>query len=360
MKTVKTALITGITGQDGPYLARLLLQKGYQVHATYRRSSSATFWRLEYLGIQDHENLHIVNHDITDFGGTIRLLQECQPDEVYNLAAQTFVGSSFEQPSQTSQITGMGVLNLLEAVRIVNPRIRFYQASSAEMFGKVQAMPQTEETPFYPRSSYGVAKLFAHWMTINYRESYGIFTGIGILFNHESPLRGLEFVTRKITSSVAAIKYGAQEKLALGTLDTYRDWGFAGHYVEGIWATLQADQPDTYIFATNTTKSVRSFAAMAFQAAGIALVWRGAGASERGYCAETGRELVYVDPALRRPAEVDILQGDLDKALRLLGWRPKTSVEELCSAMVEADLIRAETKHRRSEICTPAARSSAA
>lgn len=337
---MKTALITGITGQDGPYLARLLLRKGYRVCGTYRRSSSANFWRLRYLGIFGHENLHLINHDITDAGGAYRLLERCEPDEVYNFGAQTFVGSSFDQPTQTSLITGMGVLNMLEAIRNVNPRIRFYQASSAEMFGKVQTVPQTEATPLYPRSPYGVAKVFAHWMTINFRESYDMFAGIGILFNHESPLRGEEFVTRKITAAAAAIRMGSSEKLGLGNLDAQRDWGYAEDFIEGIHAILQADVPDTFVLATNVASTVRSFASMAFEAVGLPLEWRGKGLEERGYCAATGRELVFVDPSFHRPAEVDFLRGDPTKAEQVLGWRPKTSLKELCTMMVEADLQR--------------------
>jgi GDPmannose 4,6-dehydratase len=351
---MKTALITGITGQDGPYLARLLLRKGYRVYGTYRRSSSANFWRLRYLNVLDHEHLTLVNYDITDPGGAFRLLEKCQPDEVYNLGAQTFVGSSFDQPKQTSLITGLGVLNLLEAIRMVNPRIRFYQASSAEMFGKVQAVPQREDTPFYPRSPYGVAKLFAHWMTINFRESYDMFAGIGILFNHESPLRGEEFVTRKITSTVAAIKLGSAEKLALGNLDARRDWGYAEDFVEGIWSILQADTPDTFVLATNVASTVRSFADMAFEAVGIPLEWRGEGLDERGYCAASGRELVYVDPSFHRPAEVDFLLGDPGKAERLLGWRPKTSLKELCTMMVQADLAREKDRRDSPAAIAPA------
>lgn len=347
---MKTALVTGITGQDGAYLARLLLRKGYRVHGSDRRSSSANFWRLRDLDVLGHEHFHLINHDITDSGGAFRLLDRCEPDEIYNLAAQTFVGSSFEQPTQTSLITGLGVLHLLEAVRTVNPKIRFYQASSAEMYGKVQAIPQTEETPFYPRSPYGVAKLFAHWMTINFRESYDLFAGIGILFNHESPLRGEEFVTRKITATAAAIRCGSAETLALGNLDAQRDWGYAGDFVEGIWAILQAEKPDTFLFATRSASTVRAFASMAFEAVGLPLEWRGKGLAERGYCAATGRELVVVDPALHRPAEVDFLLGDYGKAERLLGWRPKTSLAELCAIMVQADLRR--ERQRREGVST--------
>jgi GDPmannose 4,6-dehydratase len=237
----KVALITGITGQDGAYLAQLLLDKGYTIYGTYRRTSSVNFWRIEELGIQNHTNLHLVEYDLTDMGASIALVQKAQPDEIYNLAAQSFVAVSFEQPSTTAQITGIGALNLLEAIRLINPKIRFYQASTSEMFGKVQAVPQVEDTPFYPRSPYGVAKLYAHWMTVNYRESYNIFGSSGILFNHESPLRGREFVTRKITDSVAKIKLGMLECMELGNIDAKRDWGFAKDYVEGMWRMLQAD-----------------------------------------------------------------------------------------------------------------------
>ena len=341
---MKTALITGIMGQDGAYLAQLLLRKGYRVYGTYRRYSSANLWRLAYLNLLKHKNLELTSHDISDLGGAIRLLEWCQPDEVYNLAAQSFVASSFEQPTHTSLITGLGVLNMLEAIRVVNPNIRFYQASSSEMFGKVQSVPQTEETSFYPRSPYGVAKLFGHWMTINFRESYGIFASSGILFNHESPLRGEEFVTRKITAAAAAIKMGSAQKLALGNLDAQRDWGFAGDYVEGIWSILNAPEPDTFLLATNVTCTVRSFASMAFDEVGIPLEWRGEGLEEKGYCATSGRELVYVDPAFHRPAEVDALLGNPEKAARVLGWQPKTSVRELCSMMVQADLRREQEK----------------
>ncbi|MCB4769065.1 GDP-mannose 4,6-dehydratase [Ancylobacter sp. Lp-2] len=344
---VKTAVITGITGQDGPYLAKLLLENGYRVYGTYRRSSILNFWRLEYLGVLGHERLHLVGHDLIDPGGAIRLLDKCQPEEVYNLGAQTFVGSSFDQPTQTAEITGLGPVHMLEAIRTVNRDIRFYQASSAEMFGKVQATPQNEQTPFYPRSPYGVSKLFAHWMTINYRESYGIFAGIGILFNHESPLRGEEFVTRKITTTVAAIARGAPVELTLGNLDARRDWGYAGDYVRAIWAILQAKEPDTFVIATAKTASVRDFASLAFELAGMPLEWMGSGEEERGCCRKTGRVLVRVDPALRRPAEVDILLGDATKAERILGWRHTTSMHELCSIMLGADVERERRAHRQ-------------
>ena len=342
MNKTKKALITGITGQDGAYLAELLLEKGYQVTGTYRRTSSVNFWRIEELGIQSHPNLNLVEYDLTDLGSNIRLLQSAQPDEVYNLAAQSFVGVSFEQPVTTAEITGIGPVNLLEAIRIVNPKIRFYQASTSEMFGKVQAVPQKEDTPFYPRSPYGVAKLYAHWMTVNYRESYGIFGCSGILFNHESPLRGREFVTRKITDSVAKIVQNKLDVLELGNLDAKRDWGYAKDYVEGMWRILQADVADTFILATNRTETVRDFVTMAFKAAGIGIEYKGKGDAETGHCARTGKLLVRVSPRFYRPAEVELLIGDPAKAREQLGWVPHTTLEQLCQMMVEADLRRNE------------------
>jgi GDPmannose 4,6-dehydratase len=340
MQKTKKALVTGITGQDGAYLAELLLEKGYEVTGTYRRTSSVNFWRIEELGIQSHPNLKLVEYDLTDLSSSIRLIQTAQPDEVYNLAAQSFVGVSFEQPVTTAEITGVGPVNLLEAIRIVNPKIRFYQASTSEMFGKVQAVPQKEDTPFYPRSPYGVAKLYAHWMTVNYRESYGIFGSSGILFNHESPLRGREFVTRKITDSVAKIHLGKLDVLELGNLDAKRDWGFAKEYVEGMWRILQADQPDTYVLATNRTETVRDFVSMAFKAVDVALEWSGSADNEIGTCKKTGKVLVRVNPKFYRPAEVELLIGDPAKATRELGWKPSTTLEQLCQMMVEADLRR--------------------
>ena len=339
MKT-KTAVVTGITGQDGAYLAEGLLSKGYTVHGTYRRSSSVNFWRIEELGIQNHPKLHLVDYDLTDLGASIALVQKVQPDEVYNLAAQSFVGVSFDQPSTTAQITGIGALNLLDAIRLVNPKIRFYQASTSEMFGKVQAVPQVEDTPFYPRSPYGVAKLYAHWMTVNYRESYNIFGCSGILFNHESPLRGREFVTRKITDSVAKIKLGKLAVLELGNLDAKRDWGFAKEYVEGMWRMLQVDEPDTYVLATNRTETVRDFVRMAFKGAGIQVDFKGAAENETAVDMATGKTVMRINPRYYRPAEVDLLIGNPAKAKARLGWEPKTTLEQLCQMMVEADLRR--------------------
>ncbi len=336
----KTTLITGITGQDGAYLAQLLLDKGYTVYGTYRRTSSVNFWRIEELGIQNHPNLHLVEYDLTDLGSSIALVQKVQPTEIYNLAAQSFVGVSFDQPSTTAQITGIGCLNLLEAIRLVNPKIRFYQASTSEMFGKVQAIPQIESTPFYPRSPYGVAKLYAHWMTVNYRESYNIFGSSGILFNHESPLRGREFVTRKITDSVAKIKLGQLDCLELGNLDAKRDWGFAKEYVEGMWRMLQADEPDTFVLATNRTETVRDFVRMALKGAGIEVDFKGSEEKETAIDTATGKTVMRINPKFYRPAEVELLIGDPAKAKAVLGWEPKTTLEQLCQMMVEADLRR--------------------
>ncbi|HZF97296.1 MAG TPA: GDP-mannose 4,6-dehydratase [Pseudoxanthomonas sp.] len=339
---MKKAIITGITGQDGAYLAQLLLEKGYAVHGTYRRSSSVNFWRIDELSIRTHPNLNLIEYDLTDLGSTVGLIQKVQPDEVYNLAAQSFVGVSFDQPTTTAQITGIGALHLLEAIRLVNPRIRFYQASTSEMFGKVQAIPQIESTPFYPRSPYGVAKLYAHWMTVNYRESYGMFCASGILFNHESPLRGREFVTRKITDSVAKIKLGQLDCLELGNLNAKRDWGFAKEYVEGMWRMLQVDDPDTYVLATNRTETVRNFVQMAFKAAGINVDFDGKEEGETAIDSATGKTVMIVNPDFYRPAEVELLIGDPAKATAKLGWQPSTNLEQLCAMMVHADLARNE------------------
>ncbi|MCL6449634.1 MAG: GDP-mannose 4,6-dehydratase [Armatimonadetes bacterium] len=317
----KTALITGITGQDGAYLARLLLSKNYRVYGAFRRSSVLNLERLDYLGIR--ERVELVPLDLLDLSGIVRVLDRVKPDEVYNLAAQSFVAVSFEQPVVTGDITGLGAVRMLEGIRLVNPKIRFYQASSSEMFGKVQAVPQNEKTPFYPRSPYAAAKLYAHWMTVNYREAYGIFACSGILFNHESPLRGLEFVTRKITHAVARIKAGLERELRLGNLEARRDWGYAQEYVEAMWLMLQQDEPDDYVIATGETHSVREFAEAAFAA--VNLDWR---------------EYVKTDPAFYRPAEVDLLVGDASRAKGKLGWCPKVTFQELVGIMVEADLER--------------------
>ena len=336
----KIAVVTGITGQEGAYLAEFLLTKGYQVYGTYRRTSSVNFWRIEELGIAQHPHLILVEYDLTDLSASIRLLEQTQALEVYNLAAQSFVGVSFDQPVTTAEITGIGPVNLLEAIRIVNPKIRFYQASTSEMFGKVQAIPQVESTPFYPRSPYGIAKLYAHWMTINYRESYDIFGASGILFNHESPLRGREFVTRKITDAIAKIKLGQQDVLELGNLDAKRDWGFAKEYVEGMWRMLQADEPDTFVLATNRTETVRDFVHMAFKGAGINVEFQGREENETATDTATGKTVMRINAKFYRPAEVELLIGDPAKAKAKLGWAPQTTLEQMCQMMVEADLRR--------------------
>ena len=340
--TPRTAVVTGITGQDGAYLAAHLLARGYRVFGTFRRGSSVNFWRIEELGIAQHERLSLVEFDLTDVGSGLRLLEKAQPQEVYNLAAQSFVAVSFDLPVNTGLTTGLGVVNLLEAIRTVDRSIRFYQASTSEMFGRVQAMPQDESTPFYPRSPYGVAKLYAHWMTVNYRESFGIFGASGILFNHESPLRGREFVTRKITDGVARIARGQLEALELGNLDAQRDWGFAGEYVDGMWRMLQHSEPDTFVLATGQMQSVRHFAELAFAAAGIALAWRGAGVDETGIDTATGKVRVRINPSFYRPAEVDMLLGNAERARARLGWAASMPLTELCRRMVEADLARVD------------------
>jgi len=334
----KTAIVTGITGQDGAYLSEYLLQKGYMVYGTYRRSSSTNFWRIEFLGIENHDHLHLVEYDLTDAGDCFRLIGECEPDEVYNLAAQSFVDVSFKQPSTTAQITAMGTLNLLEAIRFVNPKIKFYQASTSELFGSVQEVPQSESTAFYPRSPYGVSKLFGHWITINYRESYDIFGTSGILFNHESPIRGREFVTRKITDGVAKIELGMLDCIHLGNLDAKRDWGYAKEFVEGMYLMLQAELPDTYILATGRTESVRTFATLAFSAVGKTIDWKGKGINEMGIDSKTGKTVVKSDEHFYRPAEVNLLVGDATKAKKELGWESKTTLETLARLMVESDL----------------------
>jgi len=337
---MSVAIVTGITGQDGAYLAQFLLNRNYIVWGTYRRTSSVNLWRLSELGVDRHPNLRLVEFDLTDMGSALRLIVKSQPAEIYNLAAQSFVGVSFDQPHTTAQITGVGVLNLLEAVRVLNPKIRFYQASSSEMFGKVREVPQTELTPFHPRSPYGVAKLYAHWLTVNYRESFDIYGVSGILFNHESPLRGPEFVTRKITNAIARIKLGLQDELELGNLDARRDWGFAKEYVEGMWRMLQVDEPDTYVLATGRTETVRDFVRMAARVADIEIEWRGHAEREMGIDTRTGKTIVRVNPQLYRPAEVDMLVGNPAKAKERLSWESSTSLEELGRMMVERDLAR--------------------
>ncbi len=334
------ALVTGITGQDGAYLAQLLLDKGYEVYGAYRRSSSVNFWRIQELGLIDHPKLHLVEYDLTDPSASVRLIQKVKPREVYNLAAQSYVGVSFDQPIATLDITGKGVVHLLEAIRLIDPTIRFYQASTSEMFGKVVEVPQKETTPFYPRSPYGIAKLYAHWMTVNYQESYGIFATSGILFNHESPLRGKEFVTRKITDAVARISCGLQEVIELGNLDAKRDWGFAKEYVEGMWKILQHSSPESYVLSTGRTVTVRDFTELAFAAAGIELEWQGVKEEEKAYDKKTGELRVRINPLYYRPAEVELLIGDSNKALTELGWQAKTDLETLCKIMVEADIRR--------------------
>ncbi len=334
---MKTAIVTGITGQDGAYLAELLLHKGYKVVGTYRRTSSTNFWRIEELGIRQHENLELVEYDLLDMGTAIRLLEKYQPEEFYNIAAQSFVGVSFDQPITTAQTTAVGALNILEAIRIVNPKIKFYQAGTSELYGLVQAVPQSETTPFYPRSPYAVAKLFAHWSTINYRESYDMFASCGILFNHESPLRGQEFVTRKITSNVARIAAGDKRPLQLGNLDAQRDWGFAKEYVEGMYLMLQHNKPDTFVLATGKTWTIRHFVNLAFNTVGIELAWSGKDVNEKAVNTANNQVVLEVNPQFFRPAEVELLIGDPTKAKKDLGWEAKTDIEELCRLMVEAD-----------------------
>lgn len=345
---MKTALITGINGQDGSYLAELLLEKGYQVHGIIRRSSTFNTERIEHLYIESlikdlHSKQKIKLHygDMTDSTNLIRLIQQIKPDEIYNLAAQSHVKVSFELPEYTAETDGIGTLRLLEAIRIcgLEQKTKIYQASTSELFGKVQEIPQTETTPFYPRSPYGVAKIYAFWITKNYRESYNIFAVNGILFNHESERRGETFVTRKITLAAARIKHGLQEKLYLGNLNSLRDWGYAKDYVECMWLMLQQDVPEDYVIATGEQHSVREFCELAFKEVGITIVWEGTNENEKGICKETGRILIEVDPNYYRPAEVETLLGDPSKAKNQLGWNPtRTSFEELVKIMVKHDL----------------------
>ena len=317
----KAALITGITGQDGAYLSKLLLEKGYNVYGLLARRSSNTTWRLRYLGIEG--DVQYVEGDLTDQSSLIRGLSHYHVDEVYNLGAQSFVATSWMQPVLTGYVTGLGAVNLLEAIRLTNPKIRYYQASTSEMFGKIQQPVQNEKTPFYPRSPYGVAKLYAHWMTVNYRESFGMHASSGILFNHESPLRGIEFVTRKITDGVARIKQGIQKELKLGNLEAKRDWGFAGDYVDAMWRILQQPEPEDFVVGTGRTASIRDFCRLAFSHVGLSY-----------------ENFVKVDPKFHRPAEVDVLQADASKARQKLGWKPTVNLESLVALMVDDDMER--------------------
>jgi GDPmannose 4,6-dehydratase len=334
----KRALVTGVTGQDAAYLCRLLLERGYETYGAFRRSASLNLWRLEELGVA--KDVRLVPLDLIEFTNILRTLEKVQPDELYNLAAQSFVSLSFEQPLYTAEIDGLAPLRILECLRAVKPDCRFYQASTSEMFGKVQAIPQSETTPFYPRSPYGVAKLHAHWITINYRESYDLYACSGILFNHESPLRGIEFVTRKITAGLARMKNGLQEVLELGNMDAERDWGFAGDYVEAMHLMLQQPAPDDYVIATGEKHSVQEFVERAVEICGWKPVWEGEGASRRCLDRASGRLLVRINPAFYRPAEVDQLLGDPTKAQRVLGWKRRVSFLELVEMMVRADLDR--------------------
>ncbi|WP_158907799.1 GDP-mannose 4,6-dehydratase [Rectinema subterraneum] len=343
---MKTALITGITGQDGAYLAEFLLQKGYEVHGIKRRSSSFNTERIDHLYEDPHKSgakFHLHYGDLTDATNLIRILNEVRPDEIYNLGAQSHVQVSFEMPEYTADVDGLGTLRLLEAIRILRmeKKVRFYQASTSELFGKVQEIPQRETTPFYPRSPYACAKLFAYWIVVNYRESYGMYACNGILFNHESPIRGETFVTRKVTRAAARIKLGLQDKLYMGNLDAKRDWGFAGDYVKLMWMMLQQDKPDDYVIATGVTTSVRDFITMAFKEVGIELEWAGKGVDEKGIDSASGKVLVEIDPRYFRPAEVDLLIGDPSKAIAKLGWKPAITLPELVKMMVQADLEKA-------------------
>jgi GDPmannose 4,6-dehydratase len=339
----KVALITGVTGQDGAYLSEFLIKKGYEVHGIKRRSSLINTDRVDHLYQDPHEdkvNFFLHYGDLTDSTNLIRIVQEVQPDEIYNLAAQSHVKVSFETPEYTANADGLGALRLLEAIRILNlkDKTRFYQASTSEMYGLVQETPQKETTPFYPRSPYGVAKLYAYWIVKNYREAFGFYACNGILFNHESPVRGETFVTRKITRAVAKIHLGLQQKLFMGNLDAERDWGHAKDYIDGMWRMLQQNQADDFVLATGRKISVKAFLEMAFEEVGIALKWEGSGVDEKGIDKSSGKVLVEIDPKYFRPAEVDLLVGDYSKAKEILGWEPKITVEELCREMVQSDL----------------------
>lgn len=341
---MKKALITGITGQDGAYLAKFLLDKNYVVYGAFRRTSDLHLNRLKYLGIE--AAVHYLPLELLEFSNLYTAIERVQPDEIYNLGAQSFVALSFEEPLFTLDATGTGPLRMLEAIRRVNPEVKFYQASSSEMFGKVQGTPQDEKTPFYPRSPYAIAKLCAHWYTVNYRESYGLFACSGILFNHESPLRGLEFVTRKITHGLARMVNGLQQKIVLGNMNARRDWGYAPEYVEGMWLMLQQPQPDDYVLATGETHSIREFVELAFREVGTDIEWQGAQENEKGIDRKTGKVAVEVAPEFFRPAEVDLLKGNPRKAAEKLGWQPRTRFQDLVHIMVEADLKRCAEERR--------------
>ena len=343
---MKHALITGVTGQDGSYLAELLLEKGYEVYGIMRRKSVVDYGNVEHI----KDKIHFIYADMTDIVSLINAMRISQADEVYNLAAQSFVGTSWEQPVATADIDAIGVTNMLEAIRTVKPEAHFYQASTSEMFGKVQEMPQTEKTPFYPRSPYGVAKVYGHWITKNYRESYNMFACSGILFNHESERRGLEFVTRKITNAVARIKLGLQDHVELGSLDAKRDWGHSKDYVRAMWLMLQQEQPDDYVIATNETRTVREFVETAFHHVGIEVEWHGSGVNEIGIDKATGKTAVSVNPKFFRPAEVEVLLGNPAKAEAALGWEREISFAELVKRMVENDLKLAEKEKRIAQI----------
>ena len=338
---MKKAIITGVGGQDGAYLARYLIDLGYEIYGGYRRAVSPNFWRLNELGLLNEPNFHLVEFELTDPFNILSVVNKIRPEEIYNLAAQSFVGVSFKEPFHTANATGIGTLNILEAIKTVDKSIKFYQASTSEMFGKVQAVPQSETTPFYPRSPYGVAKLYAHFITVNYQESYDIFASSGILFNHESPLRGLEFVTRKITNTAAKIALKKAKTLELGNLDAKRDWGYAKEYVEGMHAMLQAPTPDTFVLATGVTTTVRDFVKLSFEALDIGIKFEGEGINEVGLN-DKGDVIIKIKPAFFRPAEVDLLIGDASKAKQKLGWSAKTDLKGLCDMMIKADLRRIE------------------
>lgn len=349
---MKVALITGTTGQDGAYLAELLLSKGYQVHGTKRRSSSFNTSRIDHLLLQaarGEADFHLHYGDMTDGSNLIKLVQTIRPTEIYNLAAQSHVAVSFETPEYTANADGLGTLKLVEAIRFLDlaKHTRFYQASTSELYGKVQEMPQRETTPFYPRSPYGVAKLYAYWITVNYREAYGLHASNGILFNHESPIRGETFVSRKVTRAVAAIHHGYQPTLSLGNLNASRDWGHARDYVEGMWRILQQDTPDDFVLATGETHTVREFVELSFQRIGRQIEWRGEGLDETGVDTVTGKTLVKVDPRYFRPSEVDVLLGDPSKARAVLGWQHTTTFEELVAEMVDSDLLLVPEERKR-------------